>query len=446
VLGDAFNFPPGFKWYLDYEPGLYEDKPRLRAAYDKLIADNEALIRKQPLANWLPAATMRANGGSTNLPQSCGSFYKVNAPTRLGTVEIATIDLPTRGLDRRTIIAEPGEVYASEKNLYVATRHWWWWPAPGQKDVTYVHKFDITQPDQAPYVASGLVEGHIIDQFSMDEASSGHFRVVTTLANRVADTAHPDWWWGRLEMSNRLSVLEERSGSLDVIGSSGDFAKGETVMSSRILGNKGFVVTYRNVDPLFTFDLTDPANPKKIGELTVPGFSTYLHPVDDTHLLAIGFAPSSTVSLQLSLYDVADLASPKLAFTQPVGDAYGWSEAAYEHKAFNYFGAKKLLAIPFASWDSGMSGNSYWSRFTSDLRVYRVDVTTGFTPVGALGVSDLYEMQGSYDWRYYWTPSVRRSVMADDFVYAITDSGLRVANVASLGQPLATVRFDRYTP
>jgi hypothetical protein len=369
-------------------------------------------------------------------------------------VQVATINLATNAIDRTSILAEPGEIYASTSNLYVATRHWWWWPQPGQRDTTYLHKFDITNPDAAVYVASGTVEGHIVDQFSMDEAASGHFRVVTTITTRVTDPANPQNWWGRLETTNRLSVLGENAGALDVVGRTPDLAPGETVQSSRIIGDKGFVVTYRQVDPLFTFDLTDPTNPRKVGELKVPGFSTYLHPMDANHLLTIGtYVPDPTGgqtdwrarALQLAIFDVSDLANPRQTFTQLVGTAYSWSEAQHEHKAFNYFPAKKLLAIPFSDWSYGNSGQFYWDRFVSDLRVYSVDPLTGFTPKGAVSLSDMYQVQQYSNWVYYWTPSVRRSVMADDFVYAISDAGLRVAHISNLSVPLATARFNRYT-
>jgi hypothetical protein len=454
VLSDGFNFPPGFKWSPDWTPGLWEDKARLTAAYNTIIADNERLIRQQTLAEWVPAAKVRENGQTTLVPHACNAFSRVNAPTRLGTVQVATINLASSSIDRTSILAEPGEIYASASNLYVATRHWWWWPAPGQKDTTYIHKFDITNPSAATYVASGTVDGHIVDQFSMDEAASGHFRVVTTIGTRVTDPANPTNWWGTIETTNRLSVLGENAGYLDVVGQSEDLATGERVMGSRIVGDKGFVVTYRQVDPLFTFDLTDPTHPRKMGELTVPGFSTYLHPMDATHLLTIGtYMPAPVAgqptdwqarALQLAIYDVSDLANPRQTFSQLVGTAYGWSEAQYEHKAFNYFAARKLLAIPFSDWSYGNNGQFYWDRFISDLRVYGVDPVTGFTAKGAVNLNDLYQVQQYSNWVYYWTPSVRRSVMADDFVYAISDAGLRVANLTNLSAPLATVRFDRY--
>lgn len=460
VISDNFNFPAGVKWYPDYDQTIYNDKAKMKAAYDTIIADNEKLIRAQTLTEWVPAASMIAGGVTTSLPHACSDFSKVNAPTRLGTVSVVTLNLATPGqLGRSSIVAEPGEIFASLSNLYIATRHWWWWPAPGQSDTTYLHKFDISSPDAAVYVASGTVDGFIVDQFSMDEAASGHFRVATTIQSRVPDTVDPTNWWGRMELNNRVSVLAENAGHLDVVGKSVDLAKGERIMSSRFIGNKGFVVTFRQVDPLFTFDMTDPTHPTKVGELTIPGFSTYLHPIDADHLLTIGtFVPAPVNgqpadwrarALQLAIFDVSDMAHPKQTFTQLVGTAYGWSEAQSEHKAFNYFPAKKLLAIPFADWSSSYTNpGDYWSSFTSDLRVFTVDTAAGFTPRGAVSMKDLYQVQQytgwNYSWTYYWEPAVRRSVMADDFVYAISDSGIRVSNIVDLARPVQTAKFDRY--
>lgn len=452
VLSDSFRYPPEMKWYPEYDPVTWSTKEGLRAAYDRLIAGNEVAIRARTLEEWLPPATLKVADVKTSLPQSCTDFARVTAPTRLGLASVVTLNLATGSLARTTIMAETGQIYASANNLYLATGHWWSWPAIGQEDSTYIHKFDITQPSQAVYLASGTVSGHIVDQFSLDESAGGHLRVVTTVDRRVPDTQNPRNTWGTIETVNRLSVLAQERDALTVVGLSPDLAKGERVMSSRMIGDKGFVVTFRQVDPLFTFDLSDPASPRVVGELKIPGFSTYMHPLDADHLLTIGtYIPEPVAgqpvdwrarALQLAIFDVTDLAAPRQTHVKLVGTAYGWSEAQSEHRAFNYFAAKKLLAIPFSDWDVTASGSAYWSAFTSDLRVYSVDPLTGFTARGALSMRDLYQSAGTRDWLYYWQPSVRRSVMADDFVYAISDAGIRVANVADLATPLATAPFD----
>jgi hypothetical protein len=178
----------------------------------------------------------------------------------------------------------------------------------------------------------------------------------------------------------------------------------------------------------------------------VPGFSTYIHPLDENHLITIGVhVPEDQTNwrqraLKLSMFDVTDPAEPRETFTQLVGTAYGWSEALYEHKAFNFFPAKGLLAIPFTDYNP--SSYDYWSGFRSELRVFRVNKDTGFSPVGTVSMTDVYQSFNYRNWTYYWTPTVRRSVMADDYVYAISDAGVRVSHVSNLQAPLATTYFQ----
>jgi len=462
VMSDDLNFPPAMKWWPEGDigngcwgwggPCQPVDKAKRDAAFNDLIAKNEELIRNTTLQQWLPAGRMVKDGKQTMLPPDCSAFSRVNAPVRMGQLSIATLNLKNPGTIARTnVLAESGEVYASAKNLYVATRHWWWWPAPGQKDVTYLHKFDITDENAAKYVASGTAAGGIVDQFSMDEDDKGYFRIATTTTSRVPDTDNPNNWFGRVETANLVSVIAEKEGALTVIGQSQPVAIGERIMSSRFAGCTGYVVTFRQVDPLFTFDMCDPAGPRKVGELKVPGFSSYIHPLDEGHLLTIGtYIPDEMMQwngrrIQLSIFDVTDKAAPKLAHTTTLGDSSSYSEAQHNHKAFNYFAAKKLLAVPFSDWGWGQNANGdYWSSFTSDLRVFQVDTATGFVHKGSVSLNDLYRVHNYWGWSYYWQPSVRRSVMADDFVYAISDAGIRVANIAALGTAIATVQFDRY--
>lgn len=445
VLNDSFRWPAGVRWWLD---NWNQTDAEQRAAWNRLMDENERLIRAQTLAEWLPTAHRKlADGTLVEVPNDCRDFSRPNGPTRLGLVTVATLNLDGAGAMQRTsVVAQSDEIYASPTALYVANRHWWWSAQPGQTDYTYLHKFDISQPDRALYRASGVVEGTILDQFSMDE-HNGYFRVATT-ATKIIDSGQR---W-QTETSNRVSVLAESGSQLTLLGRTPELAQGERLYSSRFLGDKAFVVTYRQTDPLFTIDLSNPAVPRVMGELKVPGFSTYLHPLDANHLLAIGTylpdpGPGGTTdwsqrALKLTVFDVSDLAHPREKFGATVGTAYSWSEALYEHKAFNYFPEKGLLAIPFSDWRS-TGGSDYWSGFVSDLRVFKIDPATGITPQGALSMSDMYSCYTYEGWTWYWTPSVRRSVMADDFVYAITDAGIRSARLGRLSVPLKTVAFDK---
>ncbi|WP_224362677.1 beta-propeller domain-containing protein [Hyalangium versicolor] len=447
LLNDSFRWPDGVKWWPDYSEDLWANESRVKKELDALMVQNEKLIRARTLKQWLPSGIRkRPDGSKVEVGYDCRDFYRSNTPAKLGFVTVASLNLDASAgestVRRTSLVTDPGEVYASTDSLYLASRHWWWWPEDGQKDYTYLHKFDISDPGAARYVGSGVMEGHPLNQFSLDE-HQGVLRVASTIATHKESDGNP---WGRQELTNRVFTFREEGGHLVKVGQSEELAKGESIYSARFLGNKGYVVTFRQVDPLFTFDLSDPAHPRKVGELKVPGYSSYIHPLDENHLLTVGVhIPENSNdwrlrAVKLSLFDVTDPAHPQEAFTQLVGTSYGWSEALWEHKAFNFFPSKGLLALPFSDYDPNQY--DYWSGFRSELRVFHVDATTGFTNVGSLSMSDLYQAQHYQNWTWYWTPSVRRSVMADDYVYAITDAGVRVAHVSNLQAPLATANFS----
>ncbi len=450
VLGDHFRWPDNMQWWPDYEEGLWENEALLQARLDRLADDNEEILRARSLSDWLPSALRRLPDGQLiSVPYECSDFHRVTASVDLGFTTVATINLDNLGAppEQTSVIASTSEVYASLESLYLATRHWWWWPRPGQIDHTYLFKFDITDPNQARFVAAGGAPGHILNQFALDE-HEGFLRIATTIASREED---PDNEWGRIVTTNRVSVLGERSGSLEVVGQTRDIAEGERITSARFLGTKGFVVTFRQVDPLFTVDLSSPTNPRVVGELKVPGFSSYIHPLDENYLLTIGTHidepdPNGQVnwqtrSMKLSIFDVTDFENPVEKFTELVGTSNGYSEAAWEHKAFNYFPERGLLAIPFSDYIQDGSREDYWGQFVSELRVFRVGADTGIAPVGAISMSDIYQEYRYDQWSWRWSPWVRRSVMADDFAYAVSDAGIRVANVANLSQTIATAQF-----
>jgi hypothetical protein len=465
VLSDWFRWPSTVKFYPDFsDPNLYNDKARWNAALDALKVANEKLIRAQTLEQWLPGAKRKLTDGSVvNVGLNCGDFYKSNAPVHLGLATVATLNLDAiskgpsdSALSRSSIVGEVGEIYASTSALYIASPHWWWWPVPGQQSYTYLHKFDLTDPSRANYVASGGVEGTIVDQFSMDE-DKGYFRIATTLARQVPDTQNPQNRWGTIQNSNRITVLNESAGQLVRIGQSPEIAVGERIYSSRFVGDRGFVVTFRQIDPLFTFDLSRPTEPRQVGELKVPGFSTYIQPLDANNLLTIGvYQPALTGGspnwserrLQLSIFNVSDFKNPKQTFTQLVGTAYGWSDATYDHHAFNYFPERKLLAIPFSDYQSSLTDP--WGQFTSDIRVFGIDTATGITPRGSLTMKDTYVAGGAPGFSYWYSPWIRRSVMATDsgvdYVYAVSDAGVRSAQLGNLTAPLATVLFPKEPP
>ena len=454
VLNDVPRWPAEVKWWVSAD---WQDEAAWERAIRQLEDANEAVIRAAPLDQWLPPSQRRLAGGETvSVAYDCSQFRASDAPERLGFLTIATIDLdhPDSPPARTTLISDYASlVYASTGSLYVASSHWWWWEEPEQVDWTYLHRFDIGHPGGVLYLASGGLAGHPLNPFSFDE-SGGYLRVAvnTSRSHRVSVGAPAPHDELRLELSNAVRVLATSGEEIKVVGELNDLSPGEWVQSSRFIGARGFVVTFKRIDPLFALDLSDPKNPRKAGVLEVPGFSTYLQPIDDSHLLAIGVDLPDIPdwrqrSLQLSVFDVSDISAPKRTAQAKIGSAWAYSDALWDHHAFNWFGKMNLLAVPFYDWDPSLDTGSgpYWNSFSSDLRVFEVSPSS-ITFKGALSMKDLYLTSTGGTWSWSWSPWIRRSVMASDsagaaYVYAISDAGIRVAPAAQLSAPLATATF-----
>jgi hypothetical protein len=170
----------------------------------------------------------------------------------------------------------------------------------------------------------------------------------------------------------------------------------------------------------------------------------------DVPLNPAGRPEWSKRSLQLSLFDVTDPAQPTRTAQALVGTAWSWSEAMWDHHAFNWYrpdpAKPGILAIPFSDWVQPAPGTAWWTGFVSDVRMFSVDATAGISPLGSLSLSDVYIQKGSGDWTWWYRPWVRRSVLATDqagdtFVYAVSDAGVRAAPLLHLDAPLATALF-----
>jgi uncharacterized secreted protein with C-terminal beta-propeller domain len=442
VLNDPLSFPQGVRFWPDL-PGNATSDQRAQA-FSQLEQANEVLIRGYSLEDWLRRPAYKQSDGTlVQLGYTCTDFSRSNAPTRMGIVTIATLALDGKGLTSRTSVLEQADlVYASLNTLYIAAQHWWWWPQPGQADATYVHAFDVSHPDSVSYLGSGVVNGTPQNQYSFDEWN-GALRVATQLAQRVADPVNGPW--GDVVNASQVSVLTLDGGTLVNTGTSVPVAQGDTLFASRFVGSRGFLVAARQVDPLITFDLSDPSHPSKVAELPVSGFSSFLYPIDDTHLLAVGSltrANDSSSQLQLTLFNVTDLSAPTVQSQLLVGEGWASSQALWDPKALTWFPDKKLLALPFVDWQPSAD----WSGFVSDLRLFTVDTSGGITAAGSLSMADVYQNTGDQSWTYYWSPLVTRSILADDAVYAISNAGIRSALVPNLPSWLATVRFSPLLP
>ena len=201
---------------------------------------------------------------------------------------------------------------------------------------TLIHQFRLDEGTGATYVASGEVEGRLLNQFAMSEYN-GDLRVATTTDN-----------WGNFgdQSESTVYVLRPNGTDLEQISSISGLGKGEQIQAVRFIDDVGYVVTFRQVDPLYVLDLGDPANPVLDGELKIPGYSAYLHPVGDGLLLGVGQDATDegrTTGTQLSLFDVSDPSNPQRISTLPIG---GQSEVEWDHKAFLYWEPDGTIVLP----------------------------------------------------------------------------------------------------
>lgn len=365
---------------------------------------------------------------------ACSDVYVPSVVAQAGMLNLTHVDLDDGGkpaIRSTGVMANGWQVYASQDNLYVAmTSRWWWWGWGNQENETHIHKFGLEGPKGRPeYVASGKVEGWLLNQFSMSEYE-GHLRVATTDNEFTWNQATQEQ---DIEGGNHLTVLKQDGPKLVETGAVRNLAPGEQVYAARMIGDRGYVVTFRQTDPLFTFDLSDPTNPKLEGELKVNGFSSYIHPMGDDHLLTIGQDADDdgrVTGVHLQIFDVSDMKNPTRTHQEKIstGSWSSWSEAMWDHHAFTYHQEKGILAVPVNIYDwQDQNGENF-----SGLLVYRAN-ENGFTELGRVNHGDLVKQYwcgtGQTDCPEYtnsWWTSVRRSIFMDDYLFSISDVGVKV--------------------
>jgi hypothetical protein len=340
-----------------------------------------------------------------------------------------------------TLQSRPGAVYAAEDSLYVSVGHQrggsggWYGFYAAQNEVSDIHRLRIgAAPAKTRYLGSGVVPGHVLNQFSMDEYGS-HLRIATTRGH-VPDP----------EADNLVSVLAPTpEGDLVRIGVVDHVAPGEDIRAVRFDGDRGYVVTFKKTDPLFVLDLQEAAKPRILGELKIPGFSTYLHSVDPTHMLSIGFDANDHGSfayfdgLILQLFDVSRQTEPTLLFKEKIGTRGTGSAAATDHLAFNFLRERNLLAIPATICQGGGDGTFGDRLVFSGLLVYEVTVDGGFRRIG--GVAHGKEGASCKEWWSASTSAVKRSIFMDDLVFSIADDRMKVQRLDKLGEDVADIAF-----
>jgi uncharacterized secreted protein with C-terminal beta-propeller domain len=273
----------------------------------------------------------------------CDAVRRPRQFSGLDVLAILTVDLD-RGmysLDRDGVMAGAEVVYGSDDSLYVASRRYVRSVELGQAApvtvTTEIHRFDISDPERTVYRATGSVPGFILNSYALSQYKGDL---------RVATTEGPPWLNGFGAASSTVTVLRQDGARLEKIGAVGGLGRGERIYAVRFMGDKGYVVTFAPPlgDPLFTLDLSNPAAPALRGQLDMPGFSAYLHPVSDTLLLGIG---REGASVQASLFDVSDLTAPKRVSQLVLG--MGSTPLENQPHAFLYWPGTRYAVLPFSS-------------------------------------------------------------------------------------------------
>jgi len=321
---------------------------------------------------------------------------------------------------------------------------------------TVIQKIGI-QDGSIEYKGRGEVSGRLLNQFSMDE-SGGYLRVATTV--------DATWNWRSGEQSspsvNNVYVLDS---GMVVVGSLEDLAPGETIYSARFMGDRAYLVTFKRVDPLFVIGLSDPANPVLLGKLKIPGYSDYLHPYDENHLIGIGKEVDESIDadkvhedyavyytaikgVKLSLFDVTDVSNPQEIAKYVIGDRGTESQATYDHKAFLFDKEKNLLVIPIqlAEFkDNQKPEDGGYGEYTfQGAYVFTLDTENGFQLDGRITHADQETVDKS---GYYWySPyTIDRSLYIGENLYTIS-SGMVKANALSDLSELAAVKLPVEQP
>lgn len=427
----------------------------------RMIGDTMYLVMQQPMiwaypmmkdmpeADLIPKFTDSAKGRDEMPVTKCASVVILPHPVAPQYITVATIPLDGMAKDvkQEVVVGSAQSVYSSLENLYVAMTEWKYdWSSRGSSSTeqTHVYRFALDK-DGVEYKAKGFVPGHILNQFSMDENGST-FRIATTEQSYDGE---------KNSSNNNLYVLSD---DMNVIGSVKDMAPGETIYSVRFMGDRAYVVTFKTVDPLFVIDLKDARNPKILGQLKIPGYSNYLHPYDENHVIGFGKDVDESIDadkvhddnavyytavlgMKIALFDVTDPTKPKEMSKVIIGDRGTDSPLLYDHKALLFDKERSLFSFPITVTEDKAgtqpSGTeTYPETVFQGAYVYTLDLQNGFKQQGTIThyASDAFAKSGSY-W-YGGERDIQRIVRIGDTLYTISQAAVqanRIGNLDKLG-------------
>ncbi len=317
-------------------------------------------------------------------------------------------------------------IYVSQKNIYInhmqPQSYGEGWDWEDYDESTVIHRIGI-QGQGLKYRARGEVPGWVLNRYSMDE-HNGHFRIATTKG----------WSWGAGEDQSRnmVSVLNM---ALNETGILDNIAPGEQIYSARFMGQRCYLVTFRQIDPFFVIDLHDAENPEILGELKIPGYSSYLHPYDENHIIGLGKDGSS---VKISLFNVTDVSNPTELANIQVGNDYSNSIALNNPHAFTFDYEKNLLVIPVYQYSYSYYGEGSDSGYSA--MVFHVS-PDGITQEATIEHPEQRQNDDYWYGSYYASNPVSRSFFIGDTLYTVSNTHLKANNLENYGQE-ALVELD----
>jgi hypothetical protein len=371
-----------------------------------------AVVAKTTVDDWIPAYTLR-NGAGADVSKGrlvdCANLAHPEKFSGLDTVAVSSFDIGSDLQSRKTVgvIAGGQQIYATDNSTYVSTTEW---SRDGSAATTSLHKFLTASSGATTYEGSGEVPGTLLNQYAMSEYD-GVLRVASTVSERRG------WVNSRQVTEGVVTTLQEQGGALQQVGQIGGLGQqdNESIRAVRFIEDRGYIVTFRQTDPLYVLDLRNPAAPKVVGELKIPGYSGYLHPIGEHLLLGVGQSgldssnPSQPtrrgqIGVQFSLFDISDPASPRRIDTQTYGG--GTAAAEFDPKAFLYWQPRDLIIAP-----TNLHGDYRGRGAFSGLVLLRAD-SNGLKEIGRVATTEAYG-------------SVNRSVVIGDTVYMLSDRALQ---------------------
>ncbi len=453
----------------------------------RLVGDNAYfVINSNPRVYYTEARNSNGTDENSMIPlmKIDGAEEQIASPTEIGImprvrpqsfVTIASINLKSEELTKETAVGSSQNLFASTSNIYLADNIWEYtqdtnsivplevglivksiyYPNWNTTQKTVINKFHFDD-GKISFVGAGIVPGNILNQFSMDEYKD-NFRIATTVENNSYEAVN---------MTNGATVTSNRStnnvyvlnSDMNLVGSLEGIAPDEKIYSVRFMGDKGYMVTFKYVDPLFVMDLSDATNPRILGKLKIPGYSDYMQPIDETHILGIGkdaneledaekvhsqgaIYYTAIKGIKVAIFDVSDVEHPVEMSKLIIGDRGTDSEALQNHKAILFDKAKELLVFPVTIVDNKTGSPDYYGMEQSfqGAVVLNVSLTDGLSERGKIThVSADEELKKGY---YYDSTSIiRRSLFMDDVLYTFSDKMLKADNLSDL-TPISEVKF-----